>query len=110
MQSWSSQDGGLLGNEALSRRVLTLVKHRPETLEIICFLGSRIVRASEGRESVERALAPRPRSRQRKPGPAGAGAGRARVRALAPGSMTLHWEAGCGIFQEELNFWRFYFV
>ena len=37
MQSWSSQDGGLLGNEALSPRVLTLVKHRPETLEIICF-------------------------------------------------------------------------
>ena len=102
MQSWSSQDGDLLGSEAPSARVLTLVKHRAESLEIICFLGSRIVR--EGRESVERALAHRPRSRQRKPGLAGAG--RARVRALAPGSMTA-LEAGCGIFQEELNFGRF---
>ena len=106
MQSWSSQDGDLLGSEAPSPGVLTLVKHRAETLEIICFLGSRIVRACEGRESVERALAHRPRSRQRKPGLAGAGAGRARVRALAPGSMTA-LEAGCGIFQEELNFGRF---
>ena len=104
MQSWSSQDGDLLGSEAPSARVLTLVKHRPESLEIICFLGSRIVRACEGRESVERALAHRPRSRQRKPGLAGAG--RVRVRALAPGSMTA-LEAGGGIFQEELNFGRF---
>ena len=74
MQSWSSQDGDLLGSEALGPSVLTLVKHRPESLEIICFLGSRIVRARAGRRvwSGRSLLALAPG--QRKPAqPAGAG-------------------------------------
>ena len=103
MQSWSFQDGDLLGSEALSPGVLTLVEHRPETLEIICFLGSRIVRrARAGRVWSERsllALAPG----QRKPAQPAPRARAVRVRALAPGSLTEE-EPGCGIFQKESKY------